>query len=246
MKKIIVLFLLISNQVLGQLDNCATAPMLTYDWIADCKTLTSPFPQQASICRSFRTGGNQVDFDEIITLSNCPNVSVFFTFYDSNCDSLTSNQDGVFLTIPNDTFTVCLRVTCLSGGGVRRLCTEELLTLPVELLYFTSFTQETGINLRWATATENNCQGFIIDRSTDLTDWKNIGYLEGSGNSPFTRDYTFIDNQPIFGTSFYRLVEEDTDGNLTNLHIIAVQWSKEEGYNPFREFNYLGQKIKLK
>lgn len=244
MKHIIILFaLLIGINVYSQSDNCSNALPLTYDWIADCKTFTSPFPQQALLCRKFVTGGNQVNFDQVITLSNCPNVTVEFILYDNNCDSITFNQTGIFNIIPYDTFIVCLDVSCLNGG-VRRICIEETLTLPIELLYFTAESTVNSVNLLWSTASELNNAGFLLERSTDLSNWTNIGFVEGAGNSQQTLRYSFQDINPIVGVNYYRMVQYDIDGKSEMMQTIAIFWNPGIKTNIFRQYNFLGQKIR--
>lgn len=85
--------------------------------------------------------------------------------------------------------------------------------LPVE---FSSLTAECDGGkpvLHWKTETEHGNSGFFVQRSTDAADWKDIGWVNGAGNSTQTISYTFTDIEPLAGRmAFYRLRQIDMDG----------------------------------
>ncbi|MBB3700341.1 T9SS type A sorting domain-containing protein [Flammeovirga yaeyamensis] len=86
--------------------------------------------------------------------------------------------------------------------------------LPVELISFTGEKIEDYVVLNWSTATEINSSHFLIERSSDKTSWEEIGYLETSGNSSVTIEYSFVD-EDINEINFYRLVHVDFDQTET-------------------------------
>src|SRR3989339_1581283 len=67
--------------------------------------------------------------------------------------------------------------------------------LPVELLNFEVKKINNYANLFWTTASEINNSGFEIEKSTNLKEWKNIGFVSGNGNSNILLQYKF--NNPL-------------------------------------------------
>src|ERR1035437_2483379 len=90
-------------------------------------------------------------------------------------------------------------------------------SLPVELTSFTAKQSVSGVELRWATATEVSNYGFDVERSyllspNDKTNWDKIGFISGHGNSNSPNSYSFIDNKPLSTKSQYRLKQIDKNG----------------------------------
>ena len=84
--------------------------------------------------------------------------------------------------------------------------------LPIELLYFEANAKNEKVFLNWQTATEINNDYFVLERSVSGTEWISLGKVKGSGNSNSFKSYKYIDDKPIFGTSYYRLKQVDFDG----------------------------------
>lgn len=96
--------------------------------------------------------------------------------------------------------------------------------LPVELLYFDARPSGPEVILDWATATERDNAGFIVERSRDLGQWEEVLQVPGNGHSLSTLVYQARDPRPLHGTSFYRLKQVDFDGSVTHSHVRAVEW----------------------
>ncbi len=87
--------------------------------------------------------------------------------------------------------------------------------LPVELIEFTvNLTANKKVRLNWRTATEINSDYFAIERSGNNMQWQEIGQVKAAGNSTQQLAYSFIDNNPLKGTSYYRLRQVDFDGKF--------------------------------
>jgi hypothetical protein len=99
--------------------------------------------------------------------------------------------------------------------------------LPVELLQFQVQASNGASILNWSTATEQNNRHFIIQRSTNLQKWDDIGTIAGKGNSNQQLDYSFIDNNPQPGINFYRLKQVDWDGTFTYSPIQEVRFNEK-------------------
>ena len=86
--------------------------------------------------------------------------------------------------------------------------------LPVHLSSFTSSASRRNINLNWTTATENNNSGFDVERKgMNESNWMKAGYVQGSGNSNSTKNYSFTDRGLQTGKYQYRLKQIDFNGN---------------------------------
>ena len=85
-------------------------------------------------------------------------------------------------------------------------------TLPVSLLQFDARLNQVGkVDLTWATASEHNNKYFQLERSANGRDYDLLATIESSGQSSDRRDYKYIDEKPLTGTSYYRLSQTDID-----------------------------------
>ncbi len=96
--------------------------------------------------------------------------------------------------------------------------------LPVGLVNFTAAAFENKyVNLNWQTASENNNRFFGIERSTDGNQWQEIGRVNGADNSARLLSYSYVDNNPVERTCYYRLKQVDNDGNFSYSEIRIVK-----------------------
>jgi len=86
--------------------------------------------------------------------------------------------------------------------------------LPIELIVFDAKVNGDKVDLSWSTAAEINNDYFTLERSDDGRNYDNIGIVRGSGNTTTQRDYTFTDDSPLNGESYYRLRQTDYDGKF--------------------------------
>jgi hypothetical protein len=92
-------------------------------------------------------------------------------------------------------------------------CNDEI---PVELYTFTGNVRNSGIDLYWETASENNNYGFFVERRLAGKDdeFKQIGFVSGAGNASTISRYNFLDKDVIAKTTYeYRLRQMDRDGS---------------------------------
>jgi len=106
-----------------------------------------------------------------------------------------------------------------NNNTVRALGTS---TLPIELITFDAVKQNRDIKLSWKTASETNNDFFTVDRSADGISWETVQTLPGAGNSSQVSDYSWIDNSPYAGISYYRLKQTDYDGKSETFNIVSV------------------------
>jgi hypothetical protein len=83
--------------------------------------------------------------------------------------------------------------------------------LPVELVHFSGVCDGGRVTLTWVTASEQNTDAFIIERSTDNINYAAIGTVAAAGHSSAMVHYSFVDEAPP-ALAYYRLKQMDLDG----------------------------------
>ncbi|RMF26577.1 MAG: hypothetical protein D6765_08695, partial [Bacteroidetes bacterium] len=96
--------------------------------------------------------------------------------------------------------------------------------LPVELSAFHAAALPHGIELNWETQSEKNNRGFEVQRAPDARSWKTLTFIHGQGTTLEPQSYRFLDERPLTGLNYYRLVQLDEDGTLHPSFVLAVEW----------------------
>jgi hypothetical protein len=106
----------------------------------------------------------------------------------------------------------------------------SLTPLSVSYARALSATASNGtVTLSWATAGETNSKQFTVQRSSNGTDFTQIGVVASkatNGNSSATLSYAFTDNNPVSGVNYYRLQQEDIGGNTSPSNIASATIAK--------------------
>ena len=97
--------------------------------------------------------------------------------------------------------------------------------LPVDWLYSRAEPVGKEIVVYWGTAVERNNELFVIERSRDGISWDRIGDVNAIGFSNRPVDYLFIDQQPLEGDNYYRIVQIDFDGNFDYSEVMVVPFA---------------------
>ena len=96
--------------------------------------------------------------------------------------------------------------------------------LPIILGSFSAVVDNGSVDLAWTTDLEINSDHFTIQSSTNAgANWNTVGTMPAAGNSAASLNYSFVDNHPASGTSEYRLVLVDRDGNTAYSSVKAVR-----------------------
>ncbi|TZF83103.1 T9SS type A sorting domain-containing protein [Pedobacter sp. BS3] len=111
-------------------------------------------------------------------------------------------------------------------------------TLPVELLTFNARKQQNGVLLSWQTASEANNDQFILYRSGDGKQFSPIDTISGATYSAQMLSYSFLDKDPLAGNNYYRLVQYDLNGSVTDLGTRVISFGIKDARlvvypNPF-------------
>ena len=100
--------------------------------------------------------------------------------------------------------------------------------LPVELLNFTATPKNNTVEIAWQTANELNNNYFSVERSADGKGFSEIKRIKGAGTSSQLKSYTAIDEDPLTGTSYYRLRQTDFDGTSSFSEVISARYENGE------------------
>lgn len=94
--------------------------------------------------------------------------------------------------------------------------------LPVQLISFTAEFRNSSVRLSWQTSSESDNDRYLIERSFDERNFEMLVSLPGARTSNQLETYSFTDNEPMNGVSYYRLSQVDVDGTKTYLGIISI------------------------
>ncbi len=149
------------------------------------------------------------------------NASVRFYYFDAELNG--ADENAAVLWKSNDNGVSWLQVTpdsrdiaknYLQKDGVNDFSLWTIgstsAALPILLSSFNVSCNNNGAQLIWATAWEQDNDKFIIEKSTDAAQWKQIAVISAR-NTP--SDYKFSDAEA--GNAYYRLKQVDKDGTFT-------------------------------
>jgi hypothetical protein len=106
-------------------------------------------------------------------------------------------------------------------------------TLPISLLVFDANITQNGVEVIWQTATEINNHFYTIERSIDGANFEIVGTIDGAGNSQFELTYSFVDANPLLGTTYYRLKQTDYNGAFEYFDPVAVTYYNESEFQVY-------------
>ncbi|MCH8903656.1 MAG: T9SS type A sorting domain-containing protein [Bacteroidetes bacterium] len=95
--------------------------------------------------------------------------------------------------------------------------------LPIELTSFEATALIDKVQVIWSTASEINNEYFQLERSKNGTGFDIINRVAGAGNSFTETEYSYIDLNPHKGTSYYRLLQVDFNGDSKMYGPISVE-----------------------
>ncbi|MGB0984935.1 MAG: VPS10 domain-containing protein [Saprospiraceae bacterium] len=123
----------------------------------------------------------------------------------------------------------------------------DLAALPVEWLSFSArLNDKKQAVLDWQTASETNSDKFIVQKSNDGTTFENIATIKAAGNSSSILDYTYLDETPFQGLTYYRLQQLDLDGKIEYSSIKTIQLEAENDIQLYPNPLITGQQLYIK
>lgn len=126
---------------------------------------------------------------------------------------LSGTTDGYLNDIPPGSGS---QQTTMQGGPWDAFIMKfvEPTALPMELTSFSVTNNGPVVHVDWTTATEQNVDHFLIERSQSALDgFSTVGSVIAEGNTAISTTYQWIDQAPLLGLAFYRLRAVDSDGS---------------------------------
>ncbi|TAH40753.1 MAG: T9SS type A sorting domain-containing protein [Bacteroidetes bacterium] len=105
--------------------------------------------------------------------------------------------------------------------------------LPVKLSSFSGQVVNNTVKLKWVTSSELNNDYFSIEQSRDGAEFSEIAKVQGAGNSTIEINYSYNDDKPLNGSSYYRLSQTDYDGKRETFNTIMLKLDKTGSVEPF-------------
>ncbi|PCJ86566.1 MAG: hypothetical protein COA57_06025 [Flavobacteriales bacterium] len=110
------------------------------------------------------------------------------------------------------------------GSGSTSMSISCQAALPITLLEFNAKVIGQTVYTYWTTSSEINNDYYTVERSEEGYDYESIGYIEGAGYSNVPLTYNLVDEDPLWGLSYYRLKQTDFDGMYTYSNVIHISF----------------------
>lgn len=212
-----------------------------------------PTTKNANWCWTFTAPGTDVTLDCGFSVDVCGTFAFWFdAFYLYTCaPACTLVGTGLSFTglTPGTCYTWCFETNftgCGAAYGFTVLCPYLIYdgpTLPVEILQFTAWSENSINILDWSTASETNCMEYDILRSTDGVIFESIGKVNGNGTTTLSSSYTFLDSNAPAGISYYRL--RQVDYNYNEMYSEVITCTREEGAAIRRYYTVSGNLVNI-
>ncbi len=190
--------------------------------ISSNETITANFVAEASTDMHFNSETAEED--------RIP-ANIQMAFYDNNRWTNVGGSasiDGNTLSI-NGAEIPASATRGISGNYTTFGSKSKSTVLPIELVSFTANCNGRSALIEWTTATEKNNDFFVLERSHDAVNFKEIARVAGAGNSIEPISYAYTDFGVRNGNNYYRLVQVDYDGTSTASEIIVANCLGTDG-----------------
>lgn len=239
--------LLISGSLFGQTYDFNTSAM--DGWTLTTGQPNAGWHSPSAMCTNtsgaYYTNNNYIFLSPTFDYSSCTDVSVtvnvsynirkddafYVSFYYAGVlqPDIPINSGTSTITVPNTVTQMRFFMTTFSNGGlVNKYCHMNWVNivcntpLPIELLYFEATKKDKFNSIDFVTETEINNDYFIIQRSDNGINFKDIAQINGNGNTNTPSMYSFKDYNFEYTTNYYRLIQFDFDGKETIIGPVVV------------------------
>lgn len=86
------------------------------------------------------------------------------------------------------------------------------------------------VQLKWATTPFNASNEYVIEKSTDKSNWQMVASVYGAAHKNHEMEFIHMDFKPFDNISYYRLIQKDEDGNELFSNIVPIKYYNSE-YN---------------
>jgi hypothetical protein len=114
-----------------------------------------------------------------------------------------------------------------------------LSPLPVKFSDISIKSTKDAKTISFSTLSEVNNDFFEIERSSNSRIFTSIGKLDGADNSSTLIEYTFIDEKPLNGVSYYKVKQVDHDGQYAYSNLVSTNTNNSGLFNITSRINTL-------
>lgn len=188
---------------------------------------------------SFTFGGTPNAFGSVINFTNTyryngGHLLVEIRHNGSTGNSTSTEANGTGVNGYATDFSACWTGSYTGTTGSQgNFCVTQFTYdagLPLSLSSFKAVRRLQDANLQWSTASEQNTQHFMVERSTDGRQFNSNGTVAAAGNSNTTLTYQFTDKNIVsLGVKqlYYRLKMVDKDALYKYSPIATINIGKE-------------------
>jgi hypothetical protein len=94
--------------------------------------------------------------------------------------------------------------------------------VPVTFTGIQASQKNTAVEVTWQVAGESGIKQYVVERSTDGSNFSAIGTVTAKGNSNSAVNYSLTDAAPVGGNNFYRVMSVGVSGDVTYTAIVKV------------------------
>jgi|GEM_PF-6177216 len=174
--------------------------------------------------------------------SNNGTINFFFDFSDyglsllpgaaANCDLLNRNTpsgafsivSGTTKSLVGDRVYFSISAASIPTNFYYTIGTQNTSTSPhpIELLSFEVLCKDYKTTILWATASQTNNDHFSIERTANGINYEAIGIIKGAGTTSERKSYSYTDDRPLNGLSYYRLTQTDINGSESTFPVVKA------------------------
>lgn len=200
--------------------------------------LTGGFSMLTATLATPANGSSNVLHRPTITGTATANSTVYLVIDNINTYTTIADGSGNYayqLTAGQKLANGSHTVKAYSGNATQNVyspyTTQNTFTvntaLPVQLVSFRAAAQKKQVRLQWETASEQQSDHYIVERSADARAFTAIATVPAAGSSEVGRAYSTIDATPYNGMNLYRLKMMEKDGSSTYSSIATVNMGAE-------------------
>ena len=172
--------------------------------------------------QTFGAGVNQITpiFSNNQTPSNQAHTSGFVKLFNPTLDASVGKVAYFEVGERKESINLNHRYGQVIRNAVVWAAKNSGSTLPIEMSVFSVNCTQDSHKLHWTTESETQNDYFAIEKSTETNVWQEVGRVKAVGNSSTTQNYTFLlpANDKTF--AYFRLRQNDIDGNYTYSNIV--------------------------
>jgi hypothetical protein len=132
-------------------------------------------------------------------------------------------DDKLYRLNNNQTITFLATFSVSGIGNDLTSCNFPFSVLPV---IWESFTAELNSNnqvlLKWAVSQQSINKGYAVEHSIDGVQWESLTFIATDPKEDGAAKYSFLHAKPVNGRHYYRIRQEDLDGNSNYSQIKIV------------------------